>query len=306
MSNTDIYIQRALEANPLREPVLRSAIQALQLSRGSQGLDAGCGIGLQMPLLAEAVGPDGHISGIDIIPELLAYGEDMIEKAGLSDRITFHAGDVSSLSFQDNTFDWVWSADCIGYPAAELMPLLEELVRVIKPGGSVHILAWSSQQLLPGYPLLEARLNATCSAYIPFLQDKSPQQNFMRALHSFQKVGLEEVRAQTFVGDVQSPLISGERTALISLFEMLWGEPQSEASAEDWAEYQRLCQPGSADLILDVPDYYAFFTYTMFGGKVPARKVSKPDFGLNAEKKILDVIKTYGPTCPPDQWKTPP
>jgi demethylmenaquinone methyltransferase/2-methoxy-6-polyprenyl-1,4-benzoquinol methylase len=270
MSNTDIYIQRALEANPLREPVLRSAIQALQLPRGSHGLDAGCGIGLQMLMLAEAVGVDGHITGIDIVPELITYGESMVGKAGLSEQITFHAGDVSSLPFEEDSFDWVWSADCIGYPAAELRPLLEELMRVVKPGGSVNILAWSSQQILPGYPLLEARLNATCSAYIPFLKDKSPEQNFMRSLRSFREVGLEEVRAQTFVGDVQAPLSSGERTALISLFEMLWGEPQSEVRPEDWAEYQRLCNTGSADFILDVPDYYAFFTYTMFRGRVSA------------------------------------
>ena len=32
---------------------------------------------------------------------------------------------------------------------------------------------------------------------------------------------------------------------------------------------QRLCEPGSADFILDLPDYYAFFTYSMFWGQVP-------------------------------------
>lgn len=84
---------------------MRSVIQALQPPLGSHGLDAGCSIGLQMPLLAEAVKPDGHISGIDIIPELLAYGELMVTEAGLSDHIKFHVGDVSSLPFDDDTFD---------------------------------------------------------------------------------------------------------------------------------------------------------------------------------------------------------
>jgi hypothetical protein len=50
---------------------------------------------------------------------------------------------------------------------------------------------------------------------------------------------------------------------------MLWGAPHPEASAEDWAEYKRLCTPGLADFILDIADYYAFFTYSMFCGKVP-------------------------------------
>lgn len=91
----------------------------------------------------------------------------------------------------------------------------------------------------------------------------------MRALCAFRNLGLEEARAQTFVGEVQAPFSSGERIALSSLFEMLWGMPQSEASPEDLSEYKRLCTPDSADFILDVPDYYAFFTYSMFRGRVP-------------------------------------
>jgi hypothetical protein len=56
---------------------------------------------------------------------------------------------------------------------------------------------------------------------------------------------------------------------LVSLFQMLWGEQQPEVSQEDWAEYQRLCQPESPEFILNLSDYYAFFTYSMFRGKVP-------------------------------------
>ncbi|HEX6270541.1 MAG TPA: class I SAM-dependent methyltransferase [Anaerolineales bacterium] len=247
MTDTNLYIQRLLESNPLREPVLRSVIQALQLPTGSHGLDAGCGIGLQALLLAEAVGLYGHVTGVDIAPELLAYGEEVAWKAGFSNQITFRQEDVSTLPFDENTFDWVWSTDCVGYPAGELMPLVKELVKLAKPGGSVNILAWSSQQLLPGFPLLEARLNATCSGYIPFLKEKGAELHFMRALRRFRKAGLEEIKAQTFAGDIQTPLSSGERAALISLFERLWGPPQPDVSPEDWEEYQRLCEPGSAD-----------------------------------------------------------
>ena len=267
--DASVYIQNLLEANPLREPLLRSITEHLQLPQGSHGLDAGCGIGLQTVLLAEAVGPNGHITGIDILPELLAHAENMIKKESLSDRVSFRQADVSQLPFEENTFDWVWSADCIGYPAGELEPLLHELVRVVKPGGEVILLGWSSQQLLPGHPLLEARLNATCSGYIPFLKEKGPDLNFMRALHEFQKAGLEEVRARTVVGEVQSPINSNVRTSLISLFEMLWGSPQPETSPEDWRQYQLLCKPESPEFILNIPDYYAFFTYSMFRGKVP-------------------------------------
>jgi len=271
MAEIDPYIQRLLDANPIREPVLRRAIQALHLPLGSRGLDVGCGIGLQALLLADAVGSRGHVTGIDLLPELLAFGEGLVQKAGFSERITLQEGDAGRLPFAENSFDWVWSADCIGYPAGELSPVLNELMRVTRPGGSIIILAWSSQHVLPGHPILEDRMNAGCSSYIPFLKGKAPQQHFLRAAHWFREVGLMNAEVQTFVGDVHAPLNQPQRAGLTSLFEMLWGAPGPEAPSEDCDEFLRLCKPESPDFILDEPDYYGFFTYTVFRGQVPRR-----------------------------------
>jgi len=270
MTDMDTYIRQLEDSNPLREPTLREAIRVLHLPSGSRGLDAGCGIGHPALLLAEAVGPAGHVTGLDISAELLIHAKEIVNKAGLTEQISFQEGDVNKVPFENDTFDWVWSSDCVGYPTSEEpLSLLKELARVVKPGGSVAILAWSSQQMLPGYPLLEARLNATCSALIPCVKGKRPESNFVCALGWFRQAGFEESKAQTFAGNVYAPLSEDIRTALVTFFKMLWGEPQPEVSEEDWAEFQRLCQPESPDFILNLPDYYAFFTYSMFWGKVP-------------------------------------
>jgi len=268
MPDTDYHVQMLRVSNPLREPVLRSAIQALQLPPGSRGLDAGCGIGLPALLLAEAVGPAGHVTGLDLSPEFLVHAEEIVGQAGLSEQISFREGDVSKLPFDDDTFDWAWSVDCVGYAPLEPLPLVKELTRVVRPGGSVAILAWSSEKLLPGYPLLEARLNATSSGVAPFTKGKRPELHFLRALGWFRDAGLEEPTARTFAGDAYAPLPDDLRRALIALFEMRWPGVESELTQEDRAEYQRLCLPGSPDFILNHPDYYAFFTYSMFRGKV--------------------------------------
>jgi demethylmenaquinone methyltransferase/2-methoxy-6-polyprenyl-1,4-benzoquinol methylase len=268
MTDADLLIQNTLEANPLREPVFRSIIQSLHLPPGSRGLDAGCGIGLQALLLAQAVGPVGQIVGMDILPELLDYGNMLARQVSLSNRISFCAGDITRLPFEQNAFDWAWSADCIGYPLGELSTLLEELKRVLKPGGTVVLLGWTSQQILPGYPILEASLNATTSAYIPFLEGKDSQLHFLRAARWLREAGLQDLKAQTFVGEVRAPLDAGQRAALLSLFAMLWEQPQPGVPAKVRSEYRRLCDPASPDFILDIPDYYAFFTYTLFSGKV--------------------------------------
>jgi demethylmenaquinone methyltransferase/2-methoxy-6-polyprenyl-1,4-benzoquinol methylase len=45
---------------------------------------------------------------------------------------------------------------------------------------------------------------------------------------------------------------------------MRWPEVGSELSEEDRQEYERLCQPESPDFVLNFPDYYGFFVYTLF------------------------------------------
>jgi len=266
--DSDTYALKLALSDLLRKPAIGAAIQALQLPSGSRGLDAGCGIGSHTLLLAEAVAPGGHVTGLDLRPDFLARARETAAKSPLSEYVSFQEGNVSALPFDDNAFDWVWSVDCVGYAPGEPLPLLTELARVVRPGGSVAILGWSSQQLLPGYPLLEARLNATSLGIAPFAKGKSPERHFLRALSWFRDAGLEEPRARTFVGDVHAPLSDEIRRALLSLIEMRWREPRSELSAEDWAEFQRICRPESPDFILDLPDYYAFFTYSLFCGKV--------------------------------------
>jgi demethylmenaquinone methyltransferase/2-methoxy-6-polyprenyl-1,4-benzoquinol methylase len=174
---------------------------------------------------------------------------------------------VRRLPFDDDSFDWAWSADCVGYASIEPLPSVQELARVVKPGGIVAILAWSSETLLPGYPLLEARLSATSSGIAPFVAGQQPASQFLRALGWFRDAGLTETRARTFVGDARAPLTSDLRRALAALFEMRWRGVESELTQEDRAEYQCLCVSSSPDFIVDDPDYYAFFTYSMFYGK---------------------------------------
>jgi hypothetical protein len=138
----------------------------------------------------------------------------------------------------------------------------------VEPGGTVAILVWSSQQLLPGYPLLEARLNATSAGIAPFTAGMGPERHFMRAPGFMRRAGLSDIRGRTFVGEAQSPLSGEMREALKALIDMRWPGAESELSADDRTQFQRLCQPQSPDFILNLPDYYAFFTETLFYGKV--------------------------------------
>jgi len=77
------YIQSLLVSDPLRESTLRAMIEALQLPKGSRGLDAGCGIGLQCLLLTEEVGLTGHVTCLGVSAEMLERGYDVVSPAGI-------------------------------------------------------------------------------------------------------------------------------------------------------------------------------------------------------------------------------
>ena len=266
--SSESYVDLLVQMQVLHERPIRAAIQALQPPRGSRGLDAGCGIGLQAVLLTRAAGPSGHVIGLDNCHEHLLQASRIVKQAGLSARFASEEADVRRLPFRDGCFDWVWSADCVGYgPPLDPPHTIKELARVVKPGGTVAILAWSSQTLLPGYPALEAHLSAASSGIAPFSAGERPEAHFLRALGSFRDAGLEDLSVYTFCGDLHAPLTAEVRRAVTLLLGMRWSGVEPELSPEDLAEYQRLCLPESPDFVVDHPDYYAFFTYSMFRGR---------------------------------------
>lgn len=255
-----------LETDCLRDHLIRTIIAWLDLPSGSSGLDAGCGVGSNTLLLAEAVGPGGHVTGLDIAGDLLRIASERARQAGYQDRTDFKQGDISNLPFDPDTFDWAWSADCVGPGTGDPLSQVEALARIVRPGGSVSVLAWSSQSLLPGYPVLEARLNATSAGIAPFKQNMNPETHLFQASRWMTKAGLQDVTAKSFVGDIQAPLDEAHRKALGLLFDMRWGGAECEADEQDWELYKRLTDPASPEFIGDGPGYYAFFTYTVFRG----------------------------------------
>lgn len=265
--------RRAIEffelVDRLREPAIAAAIEWLPLPRGSHGLDAGCGVGSHTGLLLDAVAPGGHLTGVDASADHLGRAETRAARAGLSDHTSFQLADVATLPFKPDTFDWAWSADCVGLIPGNPVEMIRGLVQVVRPGGLVALLCWSSQRLLPGYPVLEAKLNGTKAGLAPAMADTPPEDHFSRLLGWLREAGLEEVSARTFVVDVHAPLLEDQKEALDAIIEMRWGDPGSELSTEDADQFLRLRDRGSPASIVDRPDYFGFFTYSLFWGRVP-------------------------------------
>lgn len=67
---------------PLAWWVRQRAVDRMALQPGSRALEIGCGAGRNFPLLQRAVGPTGHIYGVDLTPGMLAMAAERCRRHG--------------------------------------------------------------------------------------------------------------------------------------------------------------------------------------------------------------------------------
>ena len=59
--------------------IRRKAVDRLELKRGERVLEVGCGTGRNLALLREAVGPEGHVYGVDLSDGMLAEAQRLCD-----------------------------------------------------------------------------------------------------------------------------------------------------------------------------------------------------------------------------------
>ena len=88
------------------------------------------------------------VVGLDISPGMLQVGKDKVSKKDLTDTVEMVLGDSENLAFEDNSFDAITVA--FGVRNFEnLEKGLEEILRVLRPGGHLAILETSVPTKFP-------------------------------------------------------------------------------------------------------------------------------------------------------------
>jgi demethylmenaquinone methyltransferase / 2-methoxy-6-polyprenyl-1,4-benzoquinol methylase len=83
-----------------------------------------------------------HVTGLDLTHAMLRRGHERIARRGASDRIRLVVGQAERLPFADATFDALTFTYLLRY-VANPAATLRELVRVLKPGGSIASLEFA-------------------------------------------------------------------------------------------------------------------------------------------------------------------
>ncbi|MCJ9751170.1 class I SAM-dependent methyltransferase [Neorhizobium sp. BETTINA12A] len=124
------------------------ALSSVGIKTGWSVLDAGCGGGDFLPLLAEFVGTEGAITALDLAPENIARVETLAREGRLPSGIVTKVGSLLDLPFPDAAFDCVWIANVAQYlTPAEFETAVAEARRVLKPGGLLAIKEFDSHIL---------------------------------------------------------------------------------------------------------------------------------------------------------------
>ncbi|WP_100407206.1 demethylmenaquinone methyltransferase [Bacillus solitudinis] len=189
----------------------KNTMKRMNVEKGSRALDVCCGTADWTIALAEATGPTGKIDGLDFSQNMLSIGQEKVEEKQLN-HVTLTHGNAMDLPYQDNSFDFV----TIGFGlrnVPDYMQALNEMYRVVKPGGMVVCLE-TSQPTIPVFKQLYffyfrrvmpvfGKLFAKSYDEYSWLQESTMSfPNREKLAEMFKKTGFSNVEVKTYSGGV--------------------------------------------------------------------------------------------------------
>ena len=123
-------------------------VRHAELKPGEIVLDVGCGAGLDSLLAARAVGPSGHVTGLDLLEEMCERGRTHAREAGVDAWTKFVQGEMEDIPLPDASVDVVISNGVINLSPRKSR-VLAEIRRVLRPDGRLAVADLTVNDELP-------------------------------------------------------------------------------------------------------------------------------------------------------------
>jgi S-adenosylmethionine-diacylgycerolhomoserine-N-methlytransferase len=128
-------------------------IARLDVPAGGSVLELGCGTGRNIALAARRY-RNTHWFGLDISAEMLSTARMALARNGLADMSRLAQGDATDFDpqilFGQPSFDRVFISYSLSM-IPDWQACVREALSALKPGGSLHIVDFGSQERLPGW-----------------------------------------------------------------------------------------------------------------------------------------------------------
>jgi ubiquinone/menaquinone biosynthesis C-methylase UbiE len=170
----DPFIRLALSLGDVQRLLLEPA----GLREGEQVLDMGCGTGA-LTILTKQLHPHTDVCGFDRDADALEIAKVKAARAGVI--VTFQQGTSSELPFAENSLDHVFSVFMFHeVNGQQKQQSLREIIRVLRPGGALHIADFGRpQNWLMRLALVSIRLSHRLTTISDNIRGALPQ--FVRA-----------------------------------------------------------------------------------------------------------------------------
>ena len=187
----------------------KDTMRRMDVQKGKSALDVCCGTADWTIALANAVGQNGKVVGLDFSKNMLKIGQEKVKDFK---NITLIHGNAMELPFEENSFDYV----TIGFGlrnVPDYLQVLKEMKRVLKPGG-IAVCLETSQPTMFGFKQLYyfyfrfimpvfGRLFAKSYKEYSWLQESARDFPGMKELASvFEQAGFEDVQFKPYSGGV--------------------------------------------------------------------------------------------------------
>lgn len=135
------YLTRAFERK-----FAEMALDRLSVEDGETVLEIGFGSGYCLQRIARSVGEGGRVYGIDISSGMITVTRRKLDNVGLEGRVYLMQGDAEHLPYRSNAFDAVFMSYTLElFDTPEIPRVLEEVQRVLRPGGRLAVASLSRE-----------------------------------------------------------------------------------------------------------------------------------------------------------------